>query len=899
MALDGRIGSEIAAYRIERFVGRGGMGVVYQAEDTRLGRRVALKLLSTELADDDRFRDRFVRESRLAASLDHPNIVPIYAAGEADGQLYVAMRYVDGTDLRALIASEGCIEPARAVALISQIGQALDAAHDRGLVHRDVKAANVLLPSEGGHAYLTDFGLAKQSMSASAMTGTGQLVGTVDYLAPEVIEGHPADAAADQYALACLLYECLTGATPFRRPTEAATLWAHMQETVPPLPATCADLSPSIRRALAKSPADRYPTCAAFLDDVSQRLPQVDAPPPARLSGRRIAVALVVLVASTAAAVGITAYVAGGGSAAPRRAPPPDSLVAVDARTGTPLGTPIPVGRTPSRVVVSGGWVWVASVAGRTLTLVDARTRHVRRRIHLGATPTDIAPGSAGSVWVAEGLTRQVVHVFPDPDTAPRPVSLPGCCPGPATVAVGPGVVWVGDAQGVWRIDAGSRTARRADTGPAAGAAATDPQGNAWFTDGWGSVVYVNRDPEFRERHTQFGEPRGIAWGNDAAWVALPHAGAVTTFNQSGTGGPVIRVSGEPTAVAFGEGAVWVAASRAGTITRIDPVTFRRRTFAIGGRLTAVAAGDGAVWTTVEARSAVESGSGAVTYTDDSHRVVTTQVARSGQSVIVAGSVTNGMVDWSPDGRRLAYADALFGRKITTDPSCKYQACSSIHTMRSNGTGRLRLTTPKVLAGDVAPRWSPGGRQIAAWRDSRSSYPPIAQILIMDGGGHHQRIVRTVPWATGVTPELDWSPDGSHLVIQTISHGHPTLEVMRADGSDRRMLTVAEAYAPRWSPDGTRIAYFSSADGPGIYVTGADGQITHKVAATVVGSGTLAWSPDGRQLAFAYASDATSIHALTGDTAGWSAVYVINADGTGLSTLVPGPAGFPDWVPHA
>jgi sugar lactone lactonase YvrE len=899
MALDGRIGSEIAAYRIERFVGRGGMGVVYQAEDTRLGRRVALKLLSSELADDDRFRERFVRESRLAASLDHPNIVPIYAAGEADGQLYVAMRYVDGTDLRALIASEGSIEPARAVALISQIGHALDAAHDRGLVHRDVKAANVLLPAEGGHAYLTDFGLAKQSMSGSAMTGTGQLVGTVDYLAPEVIEGHPADAAADQYALACLLYECLTGTTPFRRPTEAATLWAHMQEAVPLLPTACADIAPPIGRALAKSPSDRYPSCAAFLDDVRRRIAQPDTVPAARPSARRIALGVGVLVAATAAAVLITAYVAGGGDAVSRRAPPPDTLVAVDARTGAQLGTPIPVGRSPSRVVVSGRWVWVSSVAARTLTLVDAQTRRVRRRIHLGVTPTDIAPGSSGSVWVAEGLTRQVVQVFPDPDQAPRPLSLPGCCPGPATVAAGPGVVWVGDAGGVWRIDVDSRTPRRAYARPAAGAATTDADGNAWFTDGWGSVVYVNRDPGFREQHTQFGEPTGIAWGSNAVWVALPHAGAVTTFDQSGTRGPVISVPGEPTAVAFGEDAVWVAASRAGTITRLDPATYRRRTFAIGGRLTAVAVGDGAVWTTVEARSAVESGSGGVTYTDDTHRLVTTQVAPSGQSDIVADSVTNGMVDWSPDGKRLAYADAIFGRKITTDPSCHYQACSSIHTMRLNGTGRRRLTTPVVLSGDVAPRWSPDGRQIAAWRDSHYRHPPVAQVIIMDGKGNHQRIVRTVPWASGVTPELDWSPDGSHLVISTINHGHPAIEVMRVDGSGRRTLTVADAYAPRWSPDGTRIAYFSSADGPGIYVTGTDGQITHKVATTTVGSGTLAWSPDGRQLVFAYASDATSIHALTGDTTGWSGVYVVNADGTGMSRLVPGPAGFPDWASHA
>ena len=341
MALDGRIGSEIAAYRIERFVGRGGMGVVYQAEDMRLGRRVALKLLSADLAEDDRFRDRFVRESRLAASLEHPNIVPIYAAGEADGQLYVAMRYVDGTDLRALIAAQGPIEPALAVELVSQIASALDAAHDSGLVHRDVKAANVLLPSEGRHAYLSDFGLAKQTMSGSAMTGTGQLVGTVDYLAPELIEGHATDARADQYALACLLYECLTGTPPFRRPTEAATLWAHMQDVPPPLPAGCADLAPRSTGRSRSRPRIDTPPAGPSLADVRVTAADARGQTPSRPSARLITLAIAVLVASIVAAVGLTAHFAAGGGSAARPAPPPNSLVAIDPRTGAQLGTPI------------------------------------------------------------------------------------------------------------------------------------------------------------------------------------------------------------------------------------------------------------------------------------------------------------------------------------------------------------------------------------------------------------------------------------------------------------------------------------------------------------------------------------------------------------------------------
>lgn len=897
MALDGRIGSEIAAYRIERFVGRGGMGVVYQAEDTRLGRRVALKLLSADLAEDDRFRDRFVRESRLAASLEHPNIVPVYAAGEADGQLYVAMRYVHGTDLRALIATQGPIEPALAVALVSQIASALDAAHDSGLLHRDVKAANVLLPSGGDHVYLSDFGLAKETRSRSAMTGTGQLVGTVDYLAPELIEGRPSDARADQYALACLLYECLTGTPPFRRPTEAATLWAHMQDAPPPLPAGRVALAPPIHRALAKSPADRYPTCGAFLADARSRLPTHEAEMPGRPSARLITIAAAVLVASILAAVGLTAHFAAGGGSTAKPAPPPNSLVALDPRTGAQLGTPVRVGRTPSHVVVSGRWVWVASAAARTLTLVDARTRRIRRTVRLDATPTGIAAGGGGSVWVAQGLARQVVQVFPDPDRLPLSVSIPGCCPGPSSVAVAKRSVWVGDSTGVWRVDPERGTARRAaPRWTAAEGATVDPSGNAWFTDGWGHVVYISHDAALRERHTQFGEPSGIAWGSDNVWIALPNTNAVARFSDAGASGPLIKVPGGPTAVAFGEGAVWVAA-RAGTITRIDPLTAHQRTTTLGSRLAAVAVGDGVVWATTQSRSATASGAGAITYTDDAGHLVSTGVAGSDPSATIPVSVVNGMADWSPDGSHLVYVDASSGR-ITTNPACSVQTCSSIHTMRFDGTGRRHLTHPRFLSGDFSPRWSPDGRRIAAWRDYRYGYPHIAHVLVMDADGGHKRIIHTLPYATDVTPQLDWSPDGSRLVIQTLLDRHPVLQVCNADGSNRRTLTLTEAYGPRWSPDGTRIAYFSSVDGPGIYVTGTDGLIIHKVVSTPVGSGTLTWSPDGRQLAFAYAADATSVKALSGDTTGWGGVFIVNADGTGLGMLARGPAGFPDWVPH-
>ncbi len=213
-------GSTLAAYAIERLLGRGGMGEVYLATHEGLGRRVALKLLAPELAADPAFRERFIAESRLAASLDHPHIVPIYEAGETDGRLFLAMRYVEGDDLGALIAAAGPLEPGRAVGLLAGIGAALDAAHDRGLVHRDVKPANILVARTARgeeHAYLGDFGLTKLLGSDAGFTRSGQLVGSVDYVAPEQIEGRPVDHRVDVYSLACVLYTALTGRPPYAR----------------------------------------------------------------------------------------------------------------------------------------------------------------------------------------------------------------------------------------------------------------------------------------------------------------------------------------------------------------------------------------------------------------------------------------------------------------------------------------------------------------------------------------------------------------------------------------------------------------------------------------------------------------------------------------------------------
>ena len=546
-------GMIFAGYRVEELVGRGGMGVVYRATDLSLERPVALKLVAPELAEDERFRERFLREPRLAASLDHPHVIPIYEAGEHDGQLYLAMRFVEGSDLRTILEREEKLSPERTLAVLAQVADALDAAHRRALVHRDVKPANVLL-DEDGHAYLTDFGITKQVGGDS--TDTGSVVGTLDYLAPEQIRGDPVDGRADVYALGCLLYECLAGVPPFRRDTEAETLWAHMQEEPPPL-RDHRGLDPVLRKALAKDQEDRYGSCAELIDAAADALGLARAPraarrsivPPAvRRHGRAILAGGLLLLAATIA-LAIVALTGGeDGSVGPIG----NGVAAIDPANGS-VTSFTEWEAPPGNVAVGEGGVWVLDNEAQTVSRIDPDTKEVTETFDTPGLPSELAVGE-GALWVGiaggRGDTNATVSVARmDPDdgrvtgTARLPGGDEGVYPvgGTPRLAVGEGAVWAANPDGsVSRIDPKSGRARSDDRDQAAGV--DDRRGRRRRL-----VPGVRRsDGRDPDRHTQ--EPCGP---DDPGWGVFPDGGGRGRRLGLGRGGPGRRrLADRPRAVA-------------------------------------------------------------------------------------------------------------------------------------------------------------------------------------------------------------------------------------------------------------------------------------------------------------------------------------------------------------
>ncbi len=610
---DPAIGSTLAGYRLDALIARGGMGVVYRATHLALERPVALKVIAPNLAADAGFRARFLRESRLAARLDHPNVVPVFDAREEDDELIVAMRLITGGDLKRRIATDGPLPPAEAVALLGQVAEALDAAHAAGIVHRDVKPHNILL--EGERAFLTDFGLAKALGESGVLRGAS-VVGTAEYMSPEQWRGRDVGPPADVYSLGCVLYEALTGVVPYAR---------HEGDAEPEIPA---GLDEVIERAVAADPEERYPSAGALIDAARER--QGAAPAATRVltdtapTGR--AGDSPPIWAAKSRHVGLTRWrwrrlIAGGflvWFAALAAVAVVGAVIAAVLLGGddVSVSAPIEVGEGALRIAVGEDAIWVTSGADGTLTRIDPEAVAVAGapvRLDLGIA--GVAVGD-GSVWVSSPRRGQVLEVDPDSGRVVARVPVGGR---PGAIVAGGGRIWVADERGagitainprgagvfkrgiapratplrlaagagaLWASSASTGSIRRVDFGTATSEAPiVVGRGPAGVTVGGGLVWVANSranavtrvDPVTR---SLFGEPvevgerpGGIDAGTEVVWVANSADGTVTRIEiESGeTVGDPVRVGPRPGAVAVGGEAVWVANNGDGTVTRIEP----------------------------------------------------------------------------------------------------------------------------------------------------------------------------------------------------------------------------------------------------------------------------------------------------------------------------------------
>ncbi|MGZ6709492.1 MAG: protein kinase domain-containing protein [Solirubrobacteraceae bacterium] len=614
-------GDEFAGHRVLGVAGRGGMGVVFRAVQLDLDRVVALKLIAPQLAGDPAFRERFVRESRAAASIDHPNVIPIYYTGEEDGRLYIAMRYVDGSDLRTLVRAETRLAPGRAARIVAQIGGALDAAHARGIVHRDIKPANVLL-GVGEHAYLTDFGLTKNVASHTGSTRGGGWVGTLGYVAPEQIRGERLDARADVYALGCVLYHAVCGVPPYQRDSDEATLWAHLHEDPPSVgeraPAIPARFEAVLKRAMAKNPDDRFPSAgdlgraalaaagetgpagpervvgigdAAPAGEETVVTPDQaatvraghDAPPDAGRRGRRvlpwalaaIPVALLAVAAALARGGGDT----GGGAPS---APPTTSTTAPPAasRAAGRVARTVSVGGRPNSVTVAGGSVWVSRGGNERLAIIATATgRRRAARPRVGPRPAAAAAGF-GDLWAASDGAKTITPIGLEsrrPDGAPVGVPSQG-----QIVAVGTGdsAVWAGIRSQpglVVRIDPRAHRIAKVIELPDGVQNLAVGAGAVWILARRANTLTRLDIRTGRLQSINVGDrPSDVAVGAGAAWVTNAGDDSVTRIDTGNLSTSEIPVGRQPAGVAVSDDAVWVANRLDSTLTRIDPGTRRR-----------------------------------------------------------------------------------------------------------------------------------------------------------------------------------------------------------------------------------------------------------------------------------------------------------------------------------
>ncbi len=610
MSTDVRTGSTFAGYRLDGLVGRGGMGVVYRASDPRLDRPVALKLIAPKLAENAEFHRRFLRESQLAASVDHSHIVPIYEAGDDGGQLFLAMRFVQGTDLRALLRGDGPLEPVRTLALCAQVADALDAAHDRGLVHRDVKPANILIAEEGAeeHCYLTDFGLARGRADVP-QPAAAHLSGTVDYLAPEQIRGEAVEGRADQYGLACVLYECLVGEAPFHRERPIATLFAHLEDAPPPVHERRHELPEAIdrvlARGLAKDPLDRYSTCRELCDEARAALGLEP-----RLSRRRLLLVAggAAVVAAAATAIPAVLLTRGGGDPRPILPLESDAVLRIDSQGTVRNALQMPSALGP--IAFGESSVWLADKHRGVVSRIDPTTNAVVDEI--GTTekgdPAGLAVGDgtlwifSSGVWTAPALRRYDLRAKRWSD-----VDLGGVFS--ENFVVADGALWSVCVK-ILRIDlVTGHVAATIDPG-LQGKLVAAGEGAVWFAANKEPIASTGSrvwriDPETNALGAPIefaGTVADIAAGAGAVWTVVLEDDLVRRID------PVtvevteaFRVGRIPESLVAAEGAIWVTAGRDSTLTRYDPVSADLKTIDIGGTPHDMVVGADSVWVAVEA----------------------------------------------------------------------------------------------------------------------------------------------------------------------------------------------------------------------------------------------------------------------------------------------------------
>jgi len=607
-------GDVVAGYEVGALAGRGGMGEVYRAHDPRLERPVALKLLSERLSDDDGFRERMLKESRLAASLDHPNVVPIYEAGEAEGRLFIAMRYVDGTDLKVLLRRAGALTPERAVAIAAQVADALDAAHAKGLVHRDVKPSNVLLDQQGGreHAYLADFGLT-QSI-AEAGPADGSLMGTVDYVAPEQIRGDQVDGRADVYALGCLLFETLTGTLPFTGSSDVAVVYAHLEEAPPRpserrqgLPAAVDDV---LARAMAKDPDERPESCSALVDEARAALGLAQPRPATR---RRIAV--VALLAAGLAAAAATAVVLATRNDGTTTASTGGSVVRIDPATDR-VTSSYGLSGHPRSVTIARNRVWVGDFRDGSLWRLDPARGDLQRFTTTGE-PRDLT-SLGSSIYVAgDGNTifdGSVTRYDAVTGAREAGLKLTAC-----SVAAGEGVVWVAGCPLIERLSTGPGALRTLVTKlvpyqrPASAETVRFAMHDMAVGEGWLWVIGDAVDRRVFRVDPRTGAIRGItrlpfapgaiAAGAGGVWVTGSIRDVVARLDpRDGRVRKTIRVGRGVGGVAVGAGAVWVASALDREVSRIDPKTGTIvARIPVDGSPREIVVGAGGIWVTADA----------------------------------------------------------------------------------------------------------------------------------------------------------------------------------------------------------------------------------------------------------------------------------------------------------